>query len=242
MSQLRPDRVNEPVAGPQVAVQPRRRFGGATDLSKTVRVEAGEPEERALGDGSRVTSEPRERGHPLRRVERGPVGAWLVRQAPTARRATVLAAERRRAGRVERCERATEPAVRLRRGSPFLDPLQYEERRIIGDRQHLRHRHHARLTQPPQPGRLGGEEAVRRVRMGLREDPAPVGELDRERRGDVSSMDARRADDAHAERLRDVVGKIHPASRLTRQRRDRQPSRCPRQRCARRPVHPSGCR
>ena len=69
--------VDEPVAGPQVAVQPGRRLGGAADLAQAVGVEPLEP-----GDGARRAARGR-RG----RAGRGAPGAGWRRTRPRWRTA-----------------------------------------------------------------------------------------------------------------------------------------------------------
>ena len=49
--------------------------------------------------------------------------------------------------------------------------------------------------------------------MGLGEDSATVGEVDRERRGDVTSVHAPRRDDVDRERVGDVLRETHLQSR-----------------------------
>ena len=98
-------RVDEAIAGPQIAVQPGRRLVGGAELVEA----AGECLQRRHGRRRQhVAGKTGEGKQPLRPVELGPRLARLVRQSPAAGRAPVLAAEDRRTGSVQGGEAATE--------------------------------------------------------------------------------------------------------------------------------------
>ena len=76
------------------------------------------------------------------------------------------------------------------------------------------------LAQPPQPGRLGGEEPGRRARVGLGEHPSTVVELEAVRLGHVAaSHDPRRRTGARARRRRPGAARPWPEARSESARR-----------------------
>ena len=163
------------------------------------------PSQRRRRQCARFARKAGERRQALRRVERRPVGARLVGQAATPGRTAVLSAERRGAGPVERGECDAEVGVSGSVRPALVDPLEHEQRRIVGHGQHLGDGQDTRLPQPAQPRGFGREEARRRGGMRLREDSSPVGEVDREGRSDVTAVHSRRIDHPDAESLLDVV-------------------------------------
>ena len=93
-----------------------------------------------------------------------------------------------------------------RRVAPaFVDPLEHEViRRVVGDGEHLGHRHRARLraaTRRPVASVVKNSGGA--ARMGLGEDAPAVVEVDRVRLGDVAAVERRRAHDAPTERALD---------------------------------------
>ena len=151
--------VDETVPCPQVAVKAGGRFVRPADLAKTVRVEAQEPRDRGLRQRGRLASEASERHQSLHRVERRPVGARLVGKPSTPGRAAVLSAERGGTRACERGERDAEVGLGAADRPALIDPLEHEQRRIVGDGQDLGHGHDAWLTQPAQARGFGREEA-----------------------------------------------------------------------------------
>ena len=147
-------------------------------------------------------------GQPPAGVELGPRRRRIVREAAAAGRPSVLAPEAGGPGRVQPRQPGTEPALAdavggVRRAD--LDPLEHEMvRRIVGDREHLRHPDRAAgfepVAEPTQPGRLGGEEERGRRRVGLREHGAAVGELDGVGPRDVAAVHRAARHDGRTER------------------------------------------
>ena len=151
ISQLLPVDVDEPVAGPQVAVEAGRWLGGAADLAQPVGVEPLERGDRALGQRAAVASEAGERRQALGGVELGPRVARLVGQAAAAGGAPVLAPEarRRRLGGARPARGRGRRSV-VGRGRPCSIHAEHEERGLVavavGHGEHLGHRDRARLA------------------------------------------------------------------------------------------------
>jgi hypothetical protein len=123
------DLVDQPVAGPQVAVQPGRGLGRSADLVEAAR----DPFQ--VGDGTSgqrvlVGRQAGERQQPLGPVELGPRRARLVREAATAGGATVLPTERRRTRGMERGQGATQVGLGAGSTPTRLDP---REDQVVGD-------------------------------------------------------------------------------------------------------------
>ena len=181
--------VDQPVAGPQVAVQACGRFRGTAD-SFQAPGQSLHRRDRRVRQRARITRQPGEREQPVSGVELGPRRARFVGQPAAAGAAPVFAAEAGRARAVQRRKCGAEWRFgRAARPAAFVDPLQHEVVRcVVGDREHLGDRDRAGCAQPGEPGGLGGEEVRRRGRVGLREHTPAVVEVERERDRNVSAV------------------------------------------------------
>ena len=128
--------VDEPVSGPEVAVQARRGLGVPAQVVEPV----DHPVERPHGgrlEGALVACQTGQRDEALRGEELDPRVARLVREPPAAGGPAVLATERRSAGAVQRGERPAEFGLGLGPGRPLVDPLEDQERGVLARGEHL---------------------------------------------------------------------------------------------------------
>jgi len=115
---------------------------------------------------------------------------------------------------VERRQPAPELGLPVAARAADLDPLEDQQRRIVGDAQHLRNRHAVRRAQPGETGGLGREEARRRLAVGLREDALAAVEPRFEGLGHVAAVNAREREHLPAEQCSDLLAKVaHPSDR-----------------------------
>ena len=207
---------------------PCRRAGGSSARAEAVEpVRHAEPLEAGDGvarDGAGVAGEPGQREQALGGVELGPRRARLVGEAPAARRAPVLAAERAPAppgagGRGLGPARAPcDRSARRRRSTPGRGtagssgvPSETASTSGTGDG--------LGLAQPAEAGRLGGEEPGGWVRVGLGEHAPAVGQVESVRLGDVAAPHHRRARDGAGERpLHRGSQPLHERQRRSRAR------------------------
>lgn len=153
-------------------------------------------------------SDPQQHAEPALAEELGPRLARVVRQTQRPGRATILTAERWRAGPMESCQCSSEPGLSFGGSATRLvDPFEHEARwrtvvAVRGD-EHLGDGQHRRFTQPPKAVRLGREEASRRIAVRLREHRPGVGELHPVRLRHITATEAMRHPHLGVEIVRD---------------------------------------
>ena len=195
---------HQPVPGPEVAVQPGRRLRVAAQLGES----AGDGFEVSNGSilqRQTVLRQASERQESLRRIELGPGPTGLVGQASAAGGTTVLAAEARCPGSVQRGQPAAERDLGVGHRAALLDPLEHQEGRVVRHREDGWHGDSGRLADPGKARRFGAEVIRRGRRVGLGEDPTSILEIQTKRDRHVAAVHARRTCDAGVELNRDVL-------------------------------------
>jgi putative solute:sodium symporter small subunit len=110
---------------------------------------------------------------------------------------------------VQRRQRPAELRLGRAPRSPGLDPLEHQQRRPVAHRHDLRHGHGFGLAQPGQPGRLAADEARRRPRVCLGEQPAAVGQVPAEGLGDVATAQRRQPPHREPQPGLDLLAHLH---------------------------------
>jgi hypothetical protein len=120
--------IDDAVAGPQVAVQSRRRLLGTADGCE-ISADAFDVGKHAFFHGVGVSRHPYQRSQATVGVELGPRVGWIVRQRSAARRPAVLAPEARGSCSVHVRECVTECVLVGRSAAILVNPLQHEQGR-----------------------------------------------------------------------------------------------------------------
>ncbi len=210
----------EHVAVPEVAVQPGRRFlGQQRGEASYHRVDAGGL---GVGQGATVTGQLGVGQHPTGRVELRPRRGAALGQREAGDEAVGLGAVRRRTRGVRVGQPAAEVGRVVAVPAPGLDPGQ--DQAVRSDREDVGHGHAALdLAQPPQPGGLPLEEALRRARHRLHQGRRAVAQPQLRRRRDVATGDRRGRGDGRTEQRLGTTGQEglagHPALTTVRGRR-----------------------
>lgn len=198
----------------------------APEFDEPIPIEPFEVGERGRAQGLLVASDASQGRQALGGVELRPRPAGLVGDAEAPGATSILTAENPRRSCVQACERPPEPELGRVVRCAALDPGQHEVGGpfvvAIGCREDLRHRKLVGLSQPAQARSFGGEEAGRRVRVGLGEDPSAGREVDPQGRGRVAAVDGSAGDHLVAEAGADgLPQRSHVADATTPPRRGR---------------------
>ena len=180
ISQFRPRGVDQPVAGPEIAVEARRAARRRRRTARAGRRAAPSRVIAGAGSASRVA----------RQASRAAAAGWSRRTRPTSRTVRSVARDcrwcaglrGRSSARRARCSVGERDAeVGLGRAAPARPSSIHSSTRwfggVVRDREDLGDRDRVRGAQPRQPGGLGGEEVGRarpggssRTRAGRRRD------------------------------------------------------------------------
>ena len=137
-------------------------------------------------------------------VEVSPGFHRVIGQRQRTRGSLVLTTERFSTRCVQPGESAAEPSLRPRTDAKMagtgVDPLENKEGRLITERQNLWNPQSTGRPQPGEPRGLSTEEPRGRVRVGLYENAASIGQIRPERSGEVATVHVVGSHDRGAQR------------------------------------------